>query len=136
MGRLDGALSPVMYPRSERLSRRRWRHCQVLADHFWARFIRCYLPTLQCRQKWHGTPADLTEHSVVLVMDPQFPRALWPVGRVVKVHPGVDGHVRSIDVQVKDKVYTRPVARLIPLPVIPDTEEDEECPPVKNTPFT
>ncbi|KAL1265253.1 hypothetical protein QQF64_003280 [Cirrhinus molitorella] len=90
MGRLDGALPPVVYPRSEGLSRRRWRHCQVLADHFWARFIRCYLPTLQCRQKWHGTPADLTEHSVVLVMDPQFPRALWPVGRVVKVHPGVD----------------------------------------------
>lgn len=61
-------------------------------------------------------------------MDPQFPRALWPVGRVVKVHPSADGHVRSVDVQVKDKVYTRPVARLITLPVIPDAEEDEECP--------
>ncbi|XP_052449737.1 uncharacterized protein LOC128011416 [Carassius gibelio] len=127
MGRLDGALPPVVYPKSEGLSRRRWRHCQVLADHFWARFIRCYLPTLQCRQKWHGTTADLTVGSVVLLMDPQFPRALWPVGRVVKVHPSGDGHVRSVDVQVKDKVYTRPVARLITLPVIPDAGEDEEC---------
>lgn len=34
MGRLDGALPPVVYPKSEGLSRRRWRHCQVLADHF------------------------------------------------------------------------------------------------------
>lgn len=61
-------------------------------------------------------------------MDPQFSRALWPVGRVVKVHPSVDGHLRSIDVQVKDKVYIRPVAQLITLPVIPEAEEDEECP--------
>lgn len=129
MGRLDGALPSVVYPKSEGLSRRRWRHSQVLADHFWARFIRCYLPTLQCRQKWHGAPVDLAVDSVVLLMDPQFPRALWPVGRVVKVHPSADGHVRSADVRVKDKVYTRPVARLITLPAITDAEEDEECPP-------
>ncbi|XP_067303718.1 uncharacterized protein [Pseudorasbora parva] len=130
MGRLDGALPSVVYPKSEGLSRRRWRHCQVIADHFWARFIRCYLPTLQCRRKWHGAPGDLTVGSVVLLMEPQFPRALWPVGRVVKVHPSADGHVRSADIQVKDRVYTRPVARLITLPVITDGEEDEEEPAV------
>lgn len=39
-----------------------------------------------------------------------------------------DGHVRSVDVQVKDEVYTRPVIRLITLPFIPDAEEDDECP--------
>ncbi len=66
MGRLDGALPSVVYPKCEGLSKRRWRHGQVIADHFWARFIRCYLPTLQCRQKWHGTPTDLSVDSVVL----------------------------------------------------------------------
>ncbi|XP_052405908.1 uncharacterized protein LOC127951863 [Carassius gibelio] len=129
MGRPDGALPQVVYPKSEGLSRRRWRHCQVIADHFWARFIRSYLPTLQHRQKWHGAPEDLTVGSVVLLIDPQFPRALWPIGRVVAVHCSADGHVRSADIQVKDKVYTRPVARLITLPTIPDTEVDEQCTP-------
>ncbi len=129
MGRLDGALPSVVYPKCEGLSKRRWRHGQVIADHFWARFIRCYLPTLQCRQKWHSTPADLSVDAVVLVIDPQFPRALWPVGRVIRVHQSADGHVRSADIQVKDKVYTRPVARLITLPMIPETEENERGPP-------
>ncbi len=103
MGRLDGALPSVVYPKCEGLSKRRWRHGQVIADHFWARFIRCYLPTLQCRQKWHSTPADLSVDSVVLVIDPQFPRALWPVGRVIRVHQSADGHVRSADILSKTK---------------------------------
>ncbi|XP_016388452.1 uncharacterized protein LOC107724160 [Sinocyclocheilus rhinocerous] len=130
MGRPDGALPQVVYPRSEGLSKRRWRHCQVIADHFWARFIQSYLPTLQHRQKWHGAPEDLRVGSVVLLIDPQFPRALWPIGRVVAVHSSADGHVRSADVQVKDKVYTRPVARIITLPAIPESEEDERCTPM------
>ncbi|KAL0174234.1 hypothetical protein M9458_030202, partial [Cirrhinus mrigala] len=75
----------------------------------------------------HGAPADLTVGSVILLMDPQVLQALWPIGRGVKVNPSVDGHVRSVDVQIKDKVYTLPVARLIALPVIPDAE-DEICP--------
>ncbi|XP_073789994.1 uncharacterized protein [Danio rerio] len=129
MGRLDGALPPVVYSKEEGLSKRRWRYCQVLADHFWSRFIKYYLPSLQCRQKWHGTPADLTVGTVVLMMDPQFPRAFWPIGRVIKVHHSADGHVRSADIKVKDKIYTRPAVRLIVLPEIPESEEDEQCPP-------
>ncbi len=46
MGRLDGALPSVVYPKCEGLSKRTWRHGQVMAEHFWARFIRFYLPTL------------------------------------------------------------------------------------------
>ncbi len=113
MGRLDGALPSVVYPKCEGLSKRTWRHGQVMADHFWARFIRCYLPTLQCRQKCYGTPTDLSVDSVVLVIDPQFPWALLPVGRVIRVHQSANGHVRSSDIQVKDKVYIQPVAQLI-----------------------
>lgn len=37
----------LLMVRSEDMSRRRWRYCQVLADHFWSRFIKYYLPTLQ-----------------------------------------------------------------------------------------
>ncbi|KAL2092896.1 hypothetical protein ACEWY4_012694 [Coilia grayii] len=62
----------------ELLSQRRWQHVQVLADHFWARFSRLYLPGLQLRQKWQSSPADVTEDSVAMIVDPQLPRAMWP----------------------------------------------------------
>ncbi len=48
---------------------------------------------------------------------------------MIRVYQSADGHVRSAEIQVKDKVYTRPVARLITLPMIPETEENERGPP-------
>ena len=122
MGWPDGSLPQVVYLDTELLSRRRWRHSQILTDHFWSSFIRHYLPSLQTRQKWHTVRDNLTEDKVVMLVDPQLPRALWPIGRVVKVHTSGDGHVRSADVKIKDKIYTRPVARLVVLPAIPDDE--------------
>jgi len=120
MGRPDGSPPQVVYPKDELLSRCRWKHAQVLADHFWARFIRLYLPGLQPRQKWWSSSGDVAEGSVAMIVDPQLPRALWPIGHIVKVHPSPDGHIRSADVTVKDRTYTRPVARLVILPAFPE----------------
>ncbi|KAI4901167.1 hypothetical protein NFI96_006003 [Prochilodus magdalenae] len=91
MGRLDGALPPVIYPETANFSQRRWRHAQVLADHFWLAFIRHYLPSLQVRAKWFKALPGVPVDAVVLVVDPQQPRAQWPMGRVVKTHPSRDG---------------------------------------------
>lgn len=126
MGRPDGSLPQVVYTKDELLSHRRWRHAQVLADHFWTCFIRLYLPVLQSRQKWQSSPADVTEGSVAMIVDPQLPRAMWPMGHIIKVHPSPDGHVRSADVKVRDRTYTRPVARLVILPALP--AEDDSHP--------
>ncbi len=65
----------------------------------------------------------------MLAIDPQFPWALLPVGRVIRVHQSANGHVRPSDIHVKDKVYIQPVAQLITLPMIPETEENERGPP-------
>ncbi|KAJ7983948.1 hypothetical protein DPEC_G00368720 [Dallia pectoralis] len=72
MGRLDGSLPQVVYPESEILCKRQWRHSQVLSDHFWSSYIRHYLPSLQVRQKWHTSPADLKENVVVMLVDPSY----------------------------------------------------------------
>ena len=42
------------------------------------------------------------------------------MGHVTKVIPRTDGRVRAA--VVKDKFYTRPLARLVALPVIPETD--------------
>ncbi|KAL1276942.1 hypothetical protein QQF64_023615 [Cirrhinus molitorella] len=72
------------------------------------------------RQKWMSESDNLTPGTVVMIIDHQLPRGLWPVGKVITTYPGADGRVRSAKIEVKDKLYHRPVARLIRLPAIPD----------------
>ncbi|XP_026112361.1 uncharacterized protein LOC113091129 [Carassius auratus] len=122
MGRRDASLPQVVYT-PEPLSKRRWRHSQTIIDHFWSYFTQHYLPGLQTRQKWQRVTQDLAENTVVMIIDPQLPRAQWPIGRVVKLIPSADGHVRSAQVQVNDRLYLRPVAKLVRLPALPDGGE-------------
>ena len=120
MGRHDAALPLVSYPDSDLHSKRRWRHAQILSDHFWKHYIKSYLPSLQTRHKWLQDKPDLQLNSIVMIVDSQLPRALWPVGKVTRLLPSKDGHIRTAAVTVKDKSYVRPVVHLIPLPGLPD----------------
>jgi hypothetical protein len=54
---------------------------------------------------------------IVLVYREGRPRArqVWPLGRIIRLHPGGDGVIRAAEVQVGDRVWTRPVAKLFPL---------------------
>jgi hypothetical protein len=47
-----GSSSPCgLFDKADCYSRRRWRYIQYLADMFWKRWVKEYLPTLQSRQK-------------------------------------------------------------------------------------
>ena len=125
-GRLRRAeqLPQAVYDPSNTLGNRRWRHSQVLVDHFWSRFISHYLPSLQERKKWLKDGKQLEPNQVVLIVDPQLPRALWPVGKVTTTYLGADGRIRTAAIKVKDRTYVRPVARLVQLPKLEDAAED------------
>ncbi len=58
-------------------------------------------------------------------MDPQLPRACWPVGKVTTIFPGVDGHTRTVEVQVNNRTNVRPVSRLDALPKLSDDDPIE-----------
>ena len=120
MGRRDASLPQAVYHNSDLLGRRRWKHSQVLADNFWLQFTRNHLPNLQHRRNWHSSTVDLTQDQVVMIIDPQLPRALWPIGRVIKVIPSDNGRIRTAEVNIKGSTYTLPVAQLIPLPEMPE----------------
>lgn len=122
MGRRDASLPQAVYGDSDLIGRRRWRHSQILADHFWKRFIKDYLPILQTRQKWQRNKPNLTVSDVVMVMEPQLPRGLWTIGKVTRLFPSEDGRIRTVKVNINGKPYIRPVARLIPLPPVADPE--------------
>ena len=44
-----------------------------------------------------------------------MPQGKWPLGRVLRVFPGTDGHVRVVKIKVSEKEYTRPTSKLSPL---------------------
>lgn len=119
MGWRDVSLPQVTYAPTS-VTKKRCQHSQLMADHFWAQFIRNYLPTLQVQQKWQQPAENLTLDSVVLIVDPQLPRSSWSVGKVVKVDTSPDGCIGSAEVDVNGQTYRHPVARLVPLPAIPD----------------
>jgi len=93
-------------------SRRRWRQVQYLADLFWRRWTREYLPTLQLRQKWIRPVRNLEVDDVVILVDDNSPRNLWQLGRVTETFPSADGLVRTVKVTTRSTSLMRPVHKL------------------------
>ena len=70
---------------------------------------------------------------IVLIRDElKIPRLRWPLARVVKLHAGGDGKVRSVDVRMTKGVVCRPIQRLHRLEVctLQDREPDEITPAI------
>ena len=93
----------------------RWRRVQELVSHFWKRWIREWLPTLNARKKWFKEEKDIEVDDIVIILDPDTPRGHWPLGKVRKACKGHDGHVRVVEVQAGQRLMKRPIARVCPL---------------------
>ena len=98
--------------------RKRWRYAQTLADHFWRRWMREYLPAISRRSKWLNSTRNVEIGDVVIVADERHPRGLWPKGIVEEVMTGRDGTVRSARVRTMHGHPHRPVRKLVVLPII------------------
>ena len=105
-------LSPEMVNDSDRFSRKRWRQAQLLSNHYWKRWLKEYIPSLQERQKWQKTQRNLQTGELVLIADDNVPRHQWPIGRVTIVFPESEGLVRSVEVRAKESTYRRPITEI------------------------
>ena len=114
-GQVGGPFAPESVDGSQFNPRKRWRRVQELVQHFWHRWLREWLPTLNRRTKWQKEQKDVQVNDVVLVIDPDTPRGQWPLGRVLEVYPGKDNHARAVKVQVGRKELIRPVVKICPL---------------------
>ncbi|XP_041095804.1 uncharacterized protein LOC121307644 [Polyodon spathula] len=105
---------------------RQWRQVQSLANTFWHRWRKEYLPTLQSRRKWQKEKPNLKERDIVMLTDSQVKRNDWPMGIVVKTFPGRDGKVRKVEVktarQGSCKTFLRPVSETVLL-FSPETDK-------------
>ena len=103
---------PGVFKRNDQYSERRWRQVQYMAEVFWRRWIKEYLPILQLRQKWHEVKRNIEEGDIVLVVEQNIPRGDWPLGRVIEVNRGRDGLVRSVRVKTVKNILARPINKL------------------------
>ncbi|XP_036433700.1 uncharacterized protein LOC118812688 [Colossoma macropomum] len=99
------------------LCTKQWRQFQALANQFWARWSREYLPSLQHRQKWTMPRRNLQVGDIVLLRDKQTIRNCWPMARITATYPGKDGHVRKVEVKTTDqgsvKTLLKPIAETV-----------------------
>ena len=109
--RRNESLPPGLFEKNDTYSRRRWRQVQFLANVFWGRWKREYLPLLQERQKWFRPRRNFTVGDTVIV-DESTPRNVWPIGRITEVFPDRDGFVRRVRVKTKTSTLERPITKL------------------------
>ena len=117
VGRLDAPLPLEVCAEEESTPhpRKRWLVVQQVISQFWERWRKECIPLLNIRKSWHRTKPNLCIGDVVLVIEDNAPRGLWPMGRITETFPGADGLVRVVDVRMGKKVKRRPIHRLVPL---------------------
>ena len=72
-------------------SRKRWKHAQVMTNHFWRRdWLQEYLPSITTIPKWRCESREIVEGDLVLVMSENLPRGRWPLARAMRTVRG--GH--------------------------------------------
>ncbi|XP_073950071.1 uncharacterized protein [Choristoneura fumiferana] len=110
-----------MFNDSDLSLRKRWRTAQRLADMYWKRWLKEFLPQLLPRKRWQQEQRSLRPGDLVLVVDPDSPRNVWQRGKISKVFPGRDGRTRVVEISTQSGTLRRSVSRVAPLPLV------EEC---------
>ncbi|XP_039309666.1 uncharacterized protein LOC120358695 [Solenopsis invicta] len=94
-----------------------WQHIKKVRQDFWARWSLEYLNELQTRNKWIREGPRLDVGTIVLIKDKGAPCTRWAMGKVIMVHPGEDGVVRTATVKTPAGQIKRAANHLCPLPI-------------------
>ncbi|XP_008179837.1 uncharacterized protein LOC103308371 [Acyrthosiphon pisum] len=96
----------------------RWNLIQQLQQGFWKRWTSVYLCTLQNRPTWRFTQPNLQVGNLVIVKGIQTSPTQWPLARITQLLPSKsDGQVRVVKLRTTAAVLTRPITKLIKLPI-------------------
>ncbi|XP_046406926.1 uncharacterized protein LOC124171707 isoform X2 [Ischnura elegans] len=110
---LSWILSEPSLPEEKIPTLKRWQMVQQMLQHYWRRWSREYLQSLQQRQKWATSTPNIKAGDLVIACNDNTPPARWQLARVIEVHPGDNGYVRAVTIQTANAVLKRPVNNLI-----------------------
>ena len=95
---------------------------QALSAIFWERWLKEYLPERTKRGKWREQVRNYEVGELVLLSDEQSKKkGKWSLARIIKVMPGDDGIVRTVELKTKCGTLVRPASKLYRL----EEERDE-----------
>lgn len=96
----------------------KYQRLQQLVQHFWSRWAKEYVSTLQTRSKWKQTSQQVLKPGLlVLIKDDGLPPSKWCIGRITETHPGPDNIVRLVSIKNRSGVFKRPVVKICVLPL-------------------
>ncbi|XP_018402564.1 PREDICTED: uncharacterized protein LOC108779585 [Cyphomyrmex costatus] len=96
----------------------RWQRVEQARQHFWSRWSKEYLHTLQERNKWRVNKGEqLRPNQMVLLKQQGLAPLHWLLGRVEEIHLGPDGIARAATVRTAKGQYTRPLTKIAILPM-------------------
>ena len=82
---------------------KRFHFVQSIIDHYWKKWTLCYFPNMIIQHKWHHKVRNVNVGDIVIIADRNLNRGEWKLGRVSDVVRGVDGCVRRVMLQYKNK---------------------------------
>lgn len=115
LGSSSGRSIPAQLNETDLCSRSGWRRAIRLADHFWKRWVREYLPSLAPRRIKGSRVTTARIGDPVLIADGDLPRGTWPRGIITATFPGRDGVVRVVDVRTSAGTLRRPLKKIVVL---------------------
>ncbi|XP_055590278.1 uncharacterized protein LOC129742404 [Uranotaenia lowii] len=100
-----------------------WELTQKKHQTIWSRWYPEYLQQLQARAtKGCKAPVNIEIGRIVIIKEDNMAPANWPLGKIVKLHPGKDGVVRVVTIRTANKEVTRCVNKIALLPLAPVRE--------------
>jgi hypothetical protein len=104
---------------------RRQKNVQKILNRFQSRFRKEYLPLLR-HTSTDSRDIDVPKVGDIVQVHDEGPRLMWNLGRIIELHKGRDGHVRSVKLKTSGGIVSRPVTRLYPLEVQATERTDRE----------
>ena len=89
-----------------------YKFLQSIIRHFWNRWHKEYLQTLQSRTKWTKTQPTLQEGDVVIFKENKLFNCHWSISKITKTYPSSDGLVRVALTKTSTSTFKRPVTKL------------------------
>ena len=99
-------------PDSTHSPTKRWIQIQKMVSHFWKRWVKEYVLSLQERNKWKLETSNLKVGDIVFVIDDNVPPLQWPLSKIQYVYTGPDKFVRVVKIKTATGIYNRPVHKL------------------------
>lgn len=70
-----------------------------MTHHFWKRWSKEYIVSLQQRPKWKTIADNLKIGDLVVMKEDNLPPTKWALARIMALHPGSDQLVRVVTVK-------------------------------------